>query len=102
MSSNDDNDDDKEAMLDEEDDGEEGQQNEDEADVSRRAKTAKTFSDLTIASVMSLGEVVLRYSVTAEDECVLRFLRSLARGCAAPHIDVALESYAQLSRCSSV
>ena len=96
MSSNDDNDDDKEAMLDEEDDGEEGQQNEDDESVSRRAKKAKTFSDLTIASVMSLGEVVLRYSVTAEDECVLRFLRSLARGCAAPRIDVALESYAQL------
>jgi hypothetical protein len=98
MSSNDDNDDDHEAMLDEEDDQEEkeGQENENSANVSLQAKKAKIFSDLTIASVKALGEVVLKCSSTAEDECVLRFLRSLARGCAAPRIDVALESYAQL------
>ena len=94
MSSNDDNDDDQEAMLDE--DEKEGQQSETSTSVSEQAKKAKTFSDLTIASATALGEVVLRYSVTAEDGCILRFLRSLARGCAAPRIDVALESYAQL------
>ena len=84
MSSNDDNDDDQEAMLDEDEKEEEGQQSETSTSVSEQAKKAKTFSDLTIASATALGEVVLRYSVTAEDGCILRFLRSLARGCAAP------------------
>ena len=84
MSSNDDNDDDQEAMLDE-DEKEEDSRAKRAASVSEQAKKAKTFSDLTIASATALGEVVLRYSVTAEDGCILRFLRSLARGCPPSH-----------------
>jgi hypothetical protein len=98
MSSNDDNDDEQEAMLTSsfDDDQDDDFVEEVERDISLRVKKSRTFSSLTIIAATALGQVVLRQSATAEDDCIQRFLRSLARGCKAPRIDIATESYAQL------